>query len=483
MLCIFASKEITMKEDIIGRTYEIKRLEKLCKSKKSEFVTIYGRRRVGKTFLVTSLFENKLAFYASGIIDGDKEDQMSSFYKSLKKYGCDSSKPNSWYDAFDLLSQIIEKQDNTEKKIIFLDEIPCFDTPRMDFVKALGYFWNSFVAFRKDIMLIVCGSATSWIVSNIIDNHGGLHNRTTAQIYLQQFTLGETEMYLKTNKFHWNRKIIAEVYMIFGGVPYYLSLLDNTETFGANIDRLYFSQNGELWREYQQLYKSLFKNSAPYMKIIEKLAESKSGLSKTEISKAAELNRNGDLSQMLENLQYSGLIRCFYGKSRGKIKKRDSYYQITDLFTLFHLSFAAKHPNPTFWQDRLSSPLINTWCGLAFERVCLWHIPQIRKALGLGRVAVEYYSWRSNGTPRAQIDMIIERADNLINICEIKFASSLFTITKDADMDMRNRIETFRAESGTKCGLIPTWITSYGLKNNEYSDEIQYQVTLDDLYE
>lgn len=471
-----------MKEDIIGRQKEIKRLEKVCQSNKSEFITIYGRRRVGKTFLITSLFENKLAFYATGIIDGDKEDQMSSFYNSLKKYGCTMPKPESWYDAFDLLSQIIENKSDTEKKIIFLDEIPCFDTPRMDFVKALGYFWNSFVSLRKDIVLIVCGSATSWIVSNIIDNHGGLHNRTTGEIYLQQFTLGETEKYLKAKKFHWNRKSIAEAYMIFGGIPYYLSLLENTETLAANIDRLYFAPDGELRNEYQQLYNSLFKNSSPYIKIIEKLAESKSGLSKTEISQAAEITQNGDLTQMLDNLQYSGLIRSFYGKSRGKIKKRGSYYQITDLFTLFHITFASKHSNPTFWQDRLATPQINTWCGLAFERVCLWHIPQIRKALGLNRIAVEYYSWRSNNDSRAQIDLIIERADRLINICEIKFANSEYSISKTEDLSMRNRIDAFRIESGTRCGLIPTWITTYGLKQNLYSNEIQYQVTIDDLF-
>ncbi len=473
----------TMKEDIIGRKDEIKRLEKLCKSKKSEFITIYGRRRVGKTFLVTSFFENQLTFFASGIIDGDKDDQMSSFYNSLKKYGCEKPKPTSWYDAFDMLAEIVENQGNTDKKIIFLDEIPCFDTPRMDFVKALGYFWNSFVALRKDILLIVCGSATSWIVSNIIDNHGGLHNRTTGEIYLRQFTLGETEKYLKNNKFHWNRKTIAEAYMIFGGIPYYLSLLDNTETLAANIDRLYFSKNGELRREYQQLYNSLFKNPAPYIKIIEKLAKTKSGLSKTEISKATELTRNGDLSKMLDNLQYSDVIRCFYGKSRGKIKKRDAYYQVTDLFTLFHLTFADKPTNSTFWQDRATTTQTSNWYGLAFERLCLCHIPQIRKALGLNRVAVEYYSWRSTGTPGAQIDMIIERADELIHICEIKFSNAEYTISKQDDLDMRNRIEVFKRESGTNCGLIPTWITSYGLKSNAYSEEVQYQATLDDLFE
>ena len=236
-------------------------------------------------------------------------------------------------------------------------------------------------------------------------------------------------------------------------------------------------------REYQQLYNSLFKNSAPYIKIIEKLAKTKSGLSKTEISTATNLTHNGDLSQMLENLQYSNIIRCFYGKSRGKIKKRDAYYQVTDLFTLFHLTFADKPTNSTFWQDRAASSQISNWFGLAFERLCLCHIPQIRKALGLNRIAVEYYSWRSNGTPKAQIDMIIERADDLIHICEIKFSNTEYTISKQDDLDMNNRIDAFKLESGTKSGTIPTWITSYGLKDNAYSDEVQYQVVLDDLFE
>lgn len=472
-----------MKEDIIGRKNEIRRLEKLYKSKKSEFITIYGRRRVGKTFLITRYFEKEITFSTSGIIDGNKQEQMTNFTKSLRKSGYEGKSPTNWHDAFDALSQVIENKDKNIKKIIFLDEIPCFDTPKMGFVKALGYFWNSFASLRRDVLLIVCGSATSWIVSNIIDNHGGLHNRITGDIYLQQFSLAETEKYLKANKFHWSQYVITEAYMIFGGVPFYLSLLDNEQTLAENIDRLYFSETGELRREYARIYKSLFKTPDPYMLIIEALAKSKSGLTRSEIAKNSGLQPNGKLTQMLENLQYSSIIRMFYGKVNGKIKIRDAYYQLTDLFTLFHLTFNTVKHNPTFWQDRTATSRINTWNGLAFERVCLWHIPQIRKALGLNRIAVEYYSWRSTDkTTKAQIDMLIERADKLINVCEIKFASSQFTISKQEDMAMRNRMETFRSESHTLCGLIPTWITTYGLHKNQYSSEVQYQVVINDLF-
>ncbi len=473
-----------MKEDIVGRKEEMRRLSKFYKSTKSEFVTVYGRRRVGKTFLITSFFENNIFFATSGILDGHKDEQMANFVKSLRKLGYDGEKPSNWFSAFDVLEQLIENQGNHTKKVLFLDEIPCFDTPRTGFVKALGNFWNSFASMRKDILLIVCGSATSWIVNNIIDNHGGLHNRATGEIYLQPFNLDETEKYLKANHFHWNRKLVAETYMIFGGVPFYLSLLDNKQTLAANIDRLYFAETGDLHREYLRIYKSLFKTPEPYIAIIEALAKSKCGLTRNEIACEAKIQANGKLTQMLDNLQYSGIIRNFYGKVNGKVKKRDSYYQLIDLFTLFHLTFNTKATNPTFWQDRSNTPQTNTWNGLAFERVCLWHIPQIRKTLGLNRIAVEYYSWRSNTEgAKTQIDMLIERADKLINVCEIKFAAAPYSISKREDLNMRTRMETFRQESGTRCGLIPTWITTYGLIKNEYSIDVQYQVVLDDLFE
>ena len=471
-----------MKADIIGRERESKRLLTLYQSTKSEFITVYGRRRVGKTYLIKQYFEGEFTFETSGIIDGAKEMQFFAFFNSLKKYGFEGNPPKNWLEAFDDLSQVIEKSDK-KRKVIFLDEIPCFDIPKTDFVKALGYFWNSFAAFRRDILLIVCGSATSWIVGNIIDNHGGLHNRTTGNIYLQQFSLAETEKFLKSKYIQWPRRTIAEAYMVFGGIPYYLNLFDKQKTLAANIDDLYFNEAGELHREYRQLYNSLFRNPEPYMKIIETLAKSKSGLTRAEISEATKLPQNGKLTQILEDLEHSNLIRCFYGKSRGKVKKRDAYYQLIDLFTLFHLTFSLKAQSKTFWQDRQRTPLINTWNGLAFERICLWHIDNIRKALGLSRIAVEYYSWRSRQSePNAQIDMLIERADKIINVCEMKFADSPYTISKDDDMAMRNRIESFRTESGTRCGLIPVWITTFGLKKNMYSADVQYQVVLDDLF-
>lgn len=471
-----------MEGKIIGRETEINRLLSFYESEQSEFITVYGRRRVGKTFLIKQYFEGKFAFETSGIIDGSKEMQFFAFFKSLQKYGFEGNPPKNWLEAFDYLSQLIEKSPQ-KRKVIFLDEIPSFDVPKTDFVKALGYFWNSFAAFRGDVLLIVCGSATSWIVSNIIDNHGGLHNRTTGNIYLQQFSLAESEMFLKSKQIQWPRQVIAEAYMVFGGIPYYLNLLDKQKTLAANIDDLFFSESGELHREYRQLYNSLFRNPEPYMKIIEALGKCKSGLTRSEIAVAAKLPQNGKLTQMLDDLRHSSIARCFYGKSRGKVKKRDAYYQLMDLFTLFHLTFTQKAHNKTFWQDRVKTSVLDTWNGLAFERICFCHIDNIRNALGLGRIAVEYYSWRSRSTePKAQIDLIIERADKIINLCEIKYCNTPYTISKQEDMSMRNRIESFRTESGTSCGLIPVWITTFGLKKNMYSAEVQYEVVLDDLF-
>jgi len=471
-----------MDKSFIGRKQEIDTLKSIMQSGRPEFVTVYGRRRVGKTFLIQQFFDNKFAFATTGIIDGPKKEQFHSFYKSLKKSGYEGKQPENWLEAFDILAATLEKRRSRGRCVIYIDELPCFDTPKAGFVRALGYFWNSWASLRKDVVLIVCGSATSWITDNLINNHAGLHNRLTRSIYLRQFSLSETEKYLKNRGFKWKRLMILDAYMMLGGVPYYLSLLDSRLSLAQNIDHIYFEEGSELSMEYRRLYTSLFKSPEQYVRIIETLAENKQGMTRGEIADALSLPSSGTLTRQLESLVNCDIIRRYVTKAKGKPKMKDTYYQLVDLFTLFHLTFAQKNPSSDFWERNVKTPAVNTWLGLAFEHVCNVHIKQIRHTLGLDRIAVEYYSWRSKMPSRAQVDMVIERADDLIHICEIKYSNAAYVITSEQDMKFRNRMAAFAAGTSTQCGLLPTWITTYGLFANEYSTDVQYQVTMDDLF-
>lgn len=381
-----------------------------------------------------------------------------------------------------MLKNTLEPRLTEKRCVIYLDELPCFDTPKSGFIRALGHFWNTWASLHKQVILIVCGSATSWMVENIINEHGGLHNRITQSIYLRQFNLHEVECYFSSRGMAWTKQTVLETYMIFGGIPYYLSLLNPLESLPQNIDRLYFAENGELSHEYHRLYASLFRSPEQYIRIVETLAKHKHGLTRGDIARLLNIPSSGSLSKQLDNLVNCEMVRSYVTKVKGRIKRNDSYYQLIDLFSLFHLSFVKKKLSNDFWQQRLNTPSINTWQGLAFEHVCMLHIEQIRRALGLERIAVEYYSWRSQHTPKNQVDMIIERADRLINLCEIKYSQSEYTITAADDRSVRQRMESFKTETNTNCGVIPTWITVYGLHKNPYSSIVQYQVILNDLF-
>jgi len=469
---------------MIGRKQEIADLERYYNSSKAEFIAVYGRRRVGKTFLVNEFFHSDFAFYVTGVIDGDKSEQFAAFTNGLRKIGYDGKVPQNWMEAFFLLENILEpKLQDGKRCVLFMDELPCFDTPKAGFVKALGHFWNSWAQQHKQVMLLVCGSATSWMIKNIIDNHGGLHNRITHEMHLHPFNLCETELMLLNNNVHWDRLAILQIYMALGGVPYYLEMLQPTDSVASAIDRLFFGQNATMADEYERLFKSLFKDPEPYLQIICELSKEKQGISREEILKRTKMTDNGHFSEYLTNLVKCDFIRYYYVKST-KIKKTDGLYQLTDMFVIFYNTFL-KHPvtDEHYWTMHLNTPMINNWYGLSFERVCMLHIPQIKHALGIDRIGVEYYSWRSkNKESGAQIDLLLERADRIINLCEMKFSIGEYTLDKEEDLKLRNRISTFVSEVDVKCSVVPVMVTTYGMKMNTYSGGICQQVTMDDLF-
>lgn len=474
---------------LIGREKEIESLEAYVDSGQAEFIAIYGRRRVGKTFLINQLFRNRLAFSLTGIIDGTPSEQMESFVQALEFNGYKINEhPKNWLTAFAELRKFLQPKINSgEPCIVFIDEISCFDSQRSGFVRALGFFWNSWASLQDNLKLIICGSVTSWMITNIIDSKGGLHNRVTHEIALHQFTLHETELYLLNRGFNWSRFTILQAYMCLGGVPYYLSLLSASESLAENLDRLFFDRDAELQKEYSRLYKTLFKSPEPYMKIVKLLAESKQGLTRQEISTKLKISGKA-LTVQLGNLQSCDIIRLYYVKE-AKIKKNGGIYQLMDFYSHFYLKFAFLGlGDAQYWSHHLNTPAINNWYGMSFERVCLAHVNQIKIILRFDRISTQFYSWRSKTDVAshkrgAQIDIIIDRADDMINVCEVKYSKSQYELTKSEFDKLQNRINRFRGETKTKKGVILTMITTEDLLPNKYANDIDSQITLNDLFD
>ena len=469
---------------IIGRKEEQKQLLSAAMSDNSELIAVYGRRRVGKTFLIRETFGYKFTFQHTGLANARTKDQLFSFAISLRDYGYDDCPvPTSWLEAFSLLSHFL-KNSTDEKKIVFLDELPWMDTPRSNFISAFEHFWNGWASARKDVVLIICGSATSWIINKVINDHGGLHNRVTQRIALQPFTLNECELFARGKGLELSRYQIAEGYMIFGGIPFYWNLLERGLSLSQNIDKLFFERNGKLSNEFNQLYASLFKSPEYYIEVVTALGEKKAGMTREEILDSIDKQSNGALSKVLDELEYCGFIRKYssYGK-----KSKQAIYQLTDNYTLFYFKFIQQNKNNDehFWSASIDSAMHRAWCGLAFERLCMAHTRQIKSSLGISGVMSNIYSWKKEAdenTGGAQIDMLIDRNDQVVNICEMKYSLSEFSIDADYERNLRNKKSVFIEATKTRKAVHLTMVTTYGVRQNAYSGIVQSEITLDDLF-
>lgn len=475
---------------IIGRKTECERLEKCLKADQAQLVIVYGRRRVGKTFLINQFFAGRFDFKLTGAYAQPKETQLRYFSAELNRQsGKEMPAPKDWIEAFALLRDYLSTLSKGDKHIVFFDEMPWMDTQRSGFLSAFEWFWNDWGSTQENLVFTVCGSATSWMVEKIAENKGGLFNRQTCRLYLQPFNLRETELYLQSRNIEWSRRDVAECYMIMGGIPYYLSLLDPEMAFNANIDNLFFRKRAELWDEFDHLYQTLFTNSGQYIKIVEQLSKKCMGLTRTEISEQTKLPANGVLSKMLNDLADSGFIRkySFYGR-----KSKDTLYQLSDYYTLFYYRFiqGGFGKDEHFWSNTLDNPSRRAWAGLTFEQLCKDHIPQIKRKLGIAGVLSEESSWFSahkgneaRSDSGAKIDLLIDRRDQVINLCEIKYSLNAFAIDKDYDQKLRNKISVFRQDTDCRKTIQLTMITTYGVQKNKYSGIMSSEILLDDLFQ
>lgn len=470
---------------IIGRAEEIRQLQRAYVSEYSEFVAVYGRRRIGKTFLIRESFKDSFTFQYTGVWGISNKEQLGEFYQCLIRQGLSTGAklPKSWFEAFHLLEDLIISS-RQERKIIFLDELPWMDAPNSKFIPAFEHFWNGWASARKDILLIICGSATSWIINKIFRNKGGLYNRVTYRIRLNQFSLAECEEFVKFYRMPFNRNMILEGYMVMGGIPYYWSKLDASKSMGYNINNLFLKENGMLRDEFSFIYASIFNRPEKYLKVVEALAGKKSGLTRDEIIMKSKLESNGQLSGILEDLIECGFVRKYCHTDK---RLRDAIYQLVDCYTLFYYQFVkvSQGVDEECWVRLMRTPTYNTWCGLSFERVCLLHTRQIKIALGISGIMANIFSWHIKGNdynPGVQIDLLIDRADNVVNVCEMKYAPEGYVMTAGDLKKLKIKLSVLRQHIPARKYIGAVMVTSNGVIRNQHSSEVMEFVSADQLF-
>ena len=476
--------------DIIGRKNEIAELKRYYTSGRAEFIAVYGRRRVGKTFLINEVFHDDMVFHHTGLSPYDRrrkitlKDQLQNFYFSLLRHGMeDIAQPKSWMEAFFLLERFLETCDNGSRQVVFIDELPWMDTARSGFLTALEAFWNGWGNMRHNLMLVVCGSATSWMLDNLISNKGGLYGRLTGEIKLSPFTLKECEDFYISRGIKMSRYNTTQAYMIMGGIPFYMNFFNPSYSLAQNIDALFFARNAKLGDEFDRLFNSVFDNAEDCMRIVRLLSSRHAGYTRKEIAEKTGLSPNGDLTKMLKALIGSDFVVTYvpFGAT-----KREEYYKLIDSFCWFWLHFkeGKKIVQQDFWQQHLKESDIASWRGIAFEEVCLQHITQIKYSLHIAGVSSQESSLVLKGDDEVdgmQIDLLIQRADDVVNVCEMKFYKSPFTVTKQYAQVLSARMQTLEKKFPALTFHL-TYIGGTELVRNEYSDLFTSSLTLDDLF-
>ncbi|MBC7867063.1 MAG: ATP-binding protein [Gloeobacteraceae cyanobacterium ES-bin-316] len=471
---------------IIGRTNEIVLFNDILQSSSPEFIAVYGRRRVGKTFLIRNHFKNNIVFDCSGLNGQSQASQLENFRDSLtagfpKKKKIDI--PVTWLEAFNTLKESIGKTQSKKKKVIFLDELPWFETPRSGFKAALDNFWNNWCTKRNDIVLIICGSAASWIIKHIINDRGGLHNRVTRQLYLAPFSLTETKLFLENNKVFLTQYDILQLYMMVGGIPFYLKEIKPGKSLAQNIDRLFFQSKPVLNNEFENLYASLFKNYKWHTEIVKTLASKDRGMTREELVAATGLQSGGGFTTVMNELNESGFVSTHFPF---KNIRKETIYRLSDEYSLFYFKFIHNSRKATGWMQKAGQQSFKIWCGHAFENFCLKHTGLIKKALGITGVYTQEASWLYKGNKYqqgTQIDLLIDRADNCINICEIKFYNSPFIITKTYADLLRHKAAIFQQQTKPGKNIFLTFISTFGTANNAYKlDAVANEIVMDDFF-
>jgi AAA+ ATPase superfamily predicted ATPase len=476
-----------MSELLIGRKEEQAILQEAFTSPRAEMVAVFGRRRVGKTFLIKQTYQEHIAFEITGLQSLRLEEQLQNFSNQLEFFSQSPvpvKRPGNWLEAFFMLAKFLDQQPKDKKRVVFFDEVPWLAGNKSGFLTSLGWFWNSWAEMRN-MVVVICGSAASWMIQKIVNDRGGLHNRITKRVFLAPFTLSETEAYLQSHHIFYDRYQIVQIYLAIGGIPHYLNEIKAGKSATQNINDICFSKNSLLRDEFSRLYAALFAGAENHIAAVRALAQSRQGLTRNTLVKNAGLAEGGHTSKVLEELEQSGFISsyCPFGK-----RKKDMLYRLTDEYSLFYLRFIEhnKDSGPEAWNQLSQTQSAKVWAGYAYENICWKHLPNIKKALGIAGVYTQASSFLYKGNEEekgTQIDLVLDRNDRIINLFEIKFYNAEFALSEADAKALRNQMWTFKEKTKTKKHLMVVLITSFGMKHNTHSlGLIEKILTLDDLF-
>ncbi|MBL8889051.1 MAG: AAA family ATPase [Planctomycetaceae bacterium] len=476
--------------NLIGRKLEQDVLKRALDSREPELIALVGRRRVGKTFLVRNFFGSEICFEMTGIHGANRSLQLRNFSDQLRqamKLDVKPEVPTDWYAAFQQLIQFLESRKGKARRVVFLDELPWLASRKSGFLSALEHFWNSWGSRQHNLIVVICGSAASWMIDHVIHDRGGLYQRVTRHLHLQPFSLREVAEYLNSRSIRYEPRQITELYMALGGVPHYLREVQPGLSAAQNLDQICFASQGILVDEYSKLYAALFENPDRHVDIIQALAKRLSGVTRSELLESLSYLSGGRLTKTLDELMVSGFIERIepWGKQR-----RDAMYRLIDEFSLFYLKWMKSRRNvgKEAWLNKRGTPAWRAWTGFAFENICHRHIQAIKANLGIAAVETQHACWqhRAKGDidVGAQVDLLIDRRDDVINLCEIKYADDEFVIDQRYAKELRRKLDVFRRVSGTRKSVQLTMITTFGVRKNQYATElVDSEVKLSGLFD
>jgi AAA+ ATPase superfamily predicted ATPase len=450
-------------------------------------VAVLGRRRVGKTFLIKQAYQGHISFELTGLQSSSNKAQLQNFSNQLAIFSQSPlpvQTPANWLDAFFMLARFLDQQSIDKKRVVFFDEVPWLADNKSGFITGLGWFWNSW-AEARNIVVIICGSVASWMIQKVVNDRGGLHNRITKRIFLAPFTLSETEEYLQSRQVFYSRYQILQIYMAMGGIPHYLNEVKAGKSATQNISTVCFSRNGLLRDEFSRLYTALFANAENHIAAVVALAKSRQGLTRPEIVKSAQLPEGGNTSRVLEELEQSGFVTSYFPFGK---RKKDMLYRLTDEYSLFYLRFIEQNRDggDETWNQLSQTQTAKIWAGYAYENACLKHLPNIKKALGIAGVYTQsstFFQKGGDGEDGAQIDLVLDRNDQVINLFEIKFYSAEFALSEADAKNLRNKVRIFKEKTKTKKQVMVVVLTTFGLEHNKHSlGMVEKILIMDDLF-
>ncbi|MBU0505584.1 MAG: ATP-binding protein [bacterium] len=430
-----------LKQDFFGRKEYVKTLQRLRKNRGSSVVVVYGRRRVGKTSLIQKAFENDKIFNFEGLENQETNKQIINFVTQLKfqaKKEVSVEHIKTWHEALYALINVAKK----EPCVIVLDEFQWMANYRSELVSVLKMMWDQHLSKLNNVTLVLCGSIASFMVKKVIHS-SAFYGRIETEIHLQPFQLHETAKMLESKGFD----EILEAQILLGGIPLYLKLARNFPSIRMAVNELAFSSEGYFFNEFSKIFTSHFGKNSNYRMILDLLAKNPKGVLRKNISQQLKTTTGGTLTGVLYNLEQAGFIRTLKPFDK-KMNSRHVKYVLSDPYIHFYLQFIKPHEKQiktgikNIGLNIFQGSKYQSWCGYGFENLCWEHagiISQLLGFSGIDFVVGPYFKPSNSGQKGCQIDLLFDRADKVITLCEMKYR--LTPIGKDVIAEVEKKAQ------------------------------------------